>query len=175
MPTEEGCFMKFPDSLRPRRPVTLVLLALAALGGGTARAQNADTTRVIVAFHPGAAGAGRAAIAAARGQVRHEIYGVDAVAIEVPVQALAGLSRNPNVEYVEEDVKRYPLSGSTPTTGTPYATGQQMPYGIAMVQADQLAATNASSRKVCIIDSGYDGAHEDLSHGANVTGEYDTG
>ena len=44
-----------------------------------------------------------------------------------------------------------------------------------MVQADQLAGTNASTRKVCIIDSGYDLGHQDLSAGSNVTGEYDSG
>jgi subtilisin family serine protease len=156
------------------RHAALALAAVATLAAPLAMAQNA-TTRVIVAFKPGAAGAARAAIAAARGDVKHEIQGMDAVAVELPTQALAGLSRNPNVEYLEEDVKRYPYAGATPTTGTPYATGQLMPYGIAMVQADQLAGTNASNRKLCIIDSGYDRAHEDLSAGANVTGEFDSG
>jgi subtilisin family serine protease len=42
------------------------------------------------------------------------------------------------------------------------------------VQADQLSDTAAANRKVCIIDSGVDRDHEDLS-GNNVTGEYDAG
>jgi subtilisin family serine protease len=37
-----------------------------------------------------------------------------------------------------------------------------------------LRAKDMSSRKVCIIDSGYDRGHEDLSGGANVTGEFDS-
>lgn len=156
------------------RHAALALAATAALAAPAAMAQSA-TTRVIVAFKPGAAGAVRVAVAAARGALKHEIHGMDAVAVELPTQALAGLSRNPNVEYVEEDVKRYPYAGTTPTTGTPYATGQLMPYGIAMVQADQLAGSNAAGRKLCIIDSGYDRAHEDLSAGSNVTGEFDSG
>jgi subtilisin family serine protease len=149
--------------------------AIALTGTPAVVHAAADTTRVIVAFKPGAAGQARAAVAAARGQVRHEIHGMDAVAVEVPAAALAGLARNPNVEYVEEDAKRYPFAGATPTTGTPYATGQLMPYGIAMVQADQFAGTSVASRKVCIIDSGYDRTHEDLSNGANVTGTSDSG
>ena len=143
---------------------------------GVAVAAPADTTRVIVAFKPGSASQARAAVATAKGKIVHEIFGMDAFAVEVSVNAVNGLERNPNVEYVEEDAKRYPFSGTTPSTGTPYLLGQLVPYGIKMVQADQLpnGDTFASNRKVCIIDSGYDLAHEDLN-GNSVTGEYDSG
>lgn len=152
----------------------LALAAALAIGALPAQAAS-DHVRAIVAFKPGAAAAMRGAVSAARGSVQLEIFGMDAMAIEVPAQALNGLSRNPNVEYIEEDVKRYPLAGSTPSTGTPYALGQQVPYGIKLVQADQLSDSLASNRKVCIIDSGYNRGHEDLGAGANVTGEYDAG
>jgi subtilisin family serine protease len=170
--------MKSISSVPGIRRLAMAVAAAAALSPLAAQAQagaNADTTRVIVAFKPGAASAGRAAIAAARGNVKHQIHGMDAVAIEVPTQALAGLARNPNVDYIEADEKRYLLGGATPTTGTPYAAGQLMPYGIRMVQADQLSTASAASRTVCIIDSGYDGAHEDLPHGVSVTGADDVG
>jgi len=150
--------------------------ATAVVGlGGTAHA--ADTTRVIVAFKPGSAANIKAAVAQARGNVKHEIFGMDAMAIEVPVQALKGLQNNPNVEYVEEDVVRKLFATETPSTGSPYMSGQLVPYGIPMVQADQLPSGDglAGNRKVCIIDSGYDRAHEDLDSSANVTGEYDSG
>ena len=162
---------------RARRRVLLSITAVAVactMMGASATAA-ADTTRVIVAFKPGAAAAVRGAIAAARGSVKLDIFGMDAMAVEVPARALAGLARNPNVEYVEEDALRYPLAGTTPSTGSPYTLGQLVPYGIPMVQADQLPDTYAANRKVCIIDSGYDRAHEDLGSGANVTGEYDSG
>ncbi|MBI5257093.1 MAG: S8 family serine peptidase [Burkholderiales bacterium] len=127
-------------------------------------------------FKPGAAAAGRAAVAAARGNVKLEIHGMNAIAAEVPAQALNGLQRNPNIEYIEEDVQRFAFgTGATPSTGTPYASGQLVPYGVKLVQADQLPDTYVANRKVCIIDSGYDGAHEDLDHSANVTGDNDPG
>jgi subtilisin family serine protease len=156
------------------RAARLCLIAAAVGLAGTASA--ADTARVIVAFKPGSAASVKAAVHAARGAVKHEIFGMDAMAVEVPVQALNGLQHNPNVEYVEEDVKRYPFAAATPSTGSPYLSGQLVPYGIKMVQADQLPSGDslASNRKVCIIDSGYDRAHEDLG-GNNVTGEYDAG
>jgi subtilisin family serine protease len=165
--------MEISTSLTSPRLLSLAVAAAAALSAPAVHAAN-DSTRVIVAFKPGAQAAVRQAVAAARGNVKLEIDGMDAMAIEVPAQALAGLARNPNVQYVEEDVKRYPLATTTPSTGTPYASGQRVPYGIGMVQADQFAGQDMSSRKVCIIDSGYDRGHEDLSTGAHVTGEYDS-
>lgn len=157
-----------------RRSLPALCIALVGLGIVSASALAADeTNRVIISFKPGTAGSMRAAVAAARGSVQHEIFGMDAMAIEVPTQALNGLSRNPNIEYIEPDEKRFPLSGATPSA-SPYQTGQLVPYGIKMVQADQLPDTYAANRKVCIIDSGYDLAHEDLS-GNSVTGDNDPG
>lgn len=162
-------------SQRTFSPTIRSAIALALAAGVAQGAAAADTTRVIVGFKPGAAAPLKAAVAAARGQHKLDLPGLDAMAIDVPTAALAGLARNPHVDYVEEDVKRYPFAGTTPSTGTPYATGQLVPWGIKAVQADQLAGTNASSRKVCIIDSGYARGHADLSAGTNVTGEYDSG
>ena len=157
----------------------LALAALAALGVSASFAAPAEPppgfTRVIVAFKPGAAGAARAAVNAAGGRVREDIFGMAAISVEVPERALAALERNPNVEYVEPDVKRYLLAVATPSDGTPYLEDQLVPYGIEMVQADLLASATGTARKVCIIDSGYDGLHEDLSHGAAVDGTSDTG
>jgi subtilisin family serine protease len=151
--------------------------AIAMAFAAPAEAAPSDQNRVIVAFKAGSASAGRAAVAAAGGRVVLEITGTDAVAVQVPASALAALSRNPNIEYVEEDDKRYPFALTSPSDGVTYAAGQLVPYGIKMVQADLLPSGDAfaGNRKVCIIDSGYDRAHEDLGKGANVTGEYDSG
>lgn len=154
---------------------TAIKLCLATVAAGVlGSASAAETTRVIVAFKPGTAAKIKSAVGAAHGAVKHEIFGMNAMAIEVPVQALKGLENNPNVEYVEEDVVRKAFSGSTASTGTPYLLGQQVPYGIKMVQADLLPDTNTANRKVCIIDSGYERAHEDLSANS-AAGEYDSG
>ena len=153
--------------------VSAAILALSVAVPAAARAAAPDTTRVIVAFKPGAAALVKAAVGAARGRVRLDIAGLNAIAIELPAIALGGLRRNPNIEFVEEDVKRYPLALASPSA-RPYLPGQLVPYGIKMVQADQLPDTYAANRMLCIIDSGYDRAHEDLS-GNSVSGVYDAG
>lgn len=154
----------------------LCIAAIAAAFAVPAAAAVPDSTRVIVAFKPGAKNLLKSAVAAARGTVKQEIFNMDAMAIEVPSAALKGLANNPNVEYIEEDVIRKPFSLTTPSTGVPYTSGQLVPYGVKLVQADQLSDANASNRKICIIDSGVDFSHEDLKdNGGNVTGEYDSG
>ena len=156
-----------------------LLVAVLAVGGYVGSASAAEgTTRVIVKFKEGRVTATnmKATVAAVKGNVKHEIFGTNAMAIEVPVNALQGLKNNPNVEYVEEDQIRYPYALTTPSTGNPYLTGQSVPYGIKLVQADLLPDTNAGNRKVCIIDSGIDRAHEDLvGNSANMSGQYDSG
>ena len=160
---------------RASKSLSICLTALIAAGiFGGAQAATPDTTRVIVAFKPGAAAKMKSAVVAAKGSVKHEIFGMNAMAVEVPNVALKGLENNPNVEYVEEDVVRRPFALTSPSTGTPYASGQLVPYGIKQVQADLLSDANTANRKVCIIDSGYDRNHEDLSANS-VTGEYDAG
>ena len=68
---------------------------------------------------------------------------------------LQRLARNPGVLMVEVDPPRYPMA-------------QSSPYGVALIQADQVSDAMAANRKICIIDSGYYIGHEDLPH-AGVT------
>jgi subtilisin family serine protease len=154
---------------------SLLTVAGVLVASSAAMAAPPETVRVIVAMKPGAAANAKQAVLAAKGQIKHEIFGANAMAIEVPVQALKGLQNSPHFEYIEDDEKRYPFALTSPSTGTPYASGQQVPYGIKLVQADLLSDDLAGNRKICIIDSGYDRAHEDLDSSTNVTGEYDSG
>ena len=160
----------------------LLSRALACVGGSLllanpAFAQDRDPppghSRVIVTMQPGAAAQGQArgALAAARGRVMRELPNVNAVSIEVPTAALAGLSRNPNVLDIEEDAKRYPMALTSPST-SPYASGQLEPWGIRAVQAHLLPQGDAltANRRVCIIDSGYAMGHEDLPGTSRVSG-----
>ncbi|MBW2733964.1 MAG: hypothetical protein JRH20_16370, partial [Deltaproteobacteria bacterium] len=102
------------------------------------------------------------AIKAAKGQVRLRLKRLGAVAAMIPETAVAGLAKNPNVEYIEEDQKVYPLALNLPYADLGQRPGEILPYGIQMVQADQVAQ-GSNPVKVCIIDSGYNLGHEDLS------------
>lgn len=79
---------------------------------------------------------------------------------------LAQLRADPGVEYVELDPKRFLMA-------------EQVPYGIPLVQAPLVSDGNIASRKVCIVDTGYNLGHQDLPS-SGITGDdgydsYDTG
>ncbi|HEX6929508.1 MAG TPA: S8 family serine peptidase [Gammaproteobacteria bacterium] len=141
-------------------------LAAACCGVALVFALNAanadDKVRVYVGFKNGQKNAVEHSLKSAGGQLHHSFEKLNAFAVSVPSQALKGLQNNPNVLYVEEDPKRFLMS-------------ETQPYGIAMVQADDLALQPASAnRTVCIIDSGYSLGHEDLPSN-NVNGTNDSG
>ena len=145
--------------------VSTALVSLSAAAPGAARAQEALETdsqdgRYLVQFRDfrGAA----AAVRAAGGTPVVELAPQSAIAAYLPAPALNGLRRNPNVILVEPDPRRYPMAQTTP-------------YGIPMVQANQVSDTNAGNTTVCIIDSGYYRDHDDLSGNANVTGTNNAG
>lgn len=143
---------------------SLVFLATAAVLSAGAQAAN-DKERVIVAFKPGNKAAVQHAVQKAGGETKVDLSNYNAMAISVPANALKGLRNNPNVEYIEEDVKRRLMA-------TEFEPSK--PYGIVQVQADLLSDSAAGNRKVCIIDSGYDLGHPDLQS-AGVDGSYDSG
>ncbi|MBT1445384.1 S8 family serine peptidase [Shewanella sp. JM162201] len=124
-------------------------------------AYAAEQARYIVKFKEGKGPSVMAQLNAQGGKLALELDSVNAAAFMLPAQAVKGLANNPNVEYVEPDVKRFPMA-------------QQVPYGIPMVQADQVSDSATSNMTVCIIDSGYELAHEDLS-GNQVSGTNDAG
>ncbi|MBY6187703.1 S8 family serine peptidase [Marinobacter hydrocarbonoclasticus] len=140
--------------------LALAGIAAAMLAGPSAMA--AEEGRYIVKFQQGKGQAVRAQVQAEKGKVKLDLPGRSAMAVSLSPGALKAMQNHPHVEYVEEDVKRYLLSEETP-------------YGIPMVQADQLSDAAAGNTKVCIIDSGYDGGHEDLYHGGVVNGTDDPG
>ncbi|QSX38249.1 S8 family serine peptidase [Shewanella sedimentimangrovi] len=137
-----------------------VTLALSSLTLGM-HANATEQERVIVKFKEGKGPSVMAQLHAQGGKMELDLSRHGAAAFTLPAQAIKGLANNPNVEYVEADVKRFPMA-------------QVVPYGIPMVQADQLSDSAASNMTVCIIDSGYELAHEDLS-GNQVTGTNDAG
>ena len=77
---------------------------------------------------------------------------------------LSALRADPNVAYVEADPKRY-LIDTVSRSFNPQAVetaAESAPYGIGLVQADQVSDANTGNMSVCITDTGYDGSHEDL-------------
>jgi subtilisin family serine protease len=87
--------------------------------------------------------------AAAKGLIR-QVPRFGLVAARLDAGEVQALRRDPRVEAIEPDVLRY-------------LSSQYEPYGINMVQADRVADLHAAMVTVCIIDSGYELAHEDLS------------
>lgn len=132
--------------------LTGVALALAFPSIGVA----ADG-RYIVQFNPGRSQAALGALHAAGARVVLPLGPQNAVAAVIPERALPGLARNPNIEYIEEDVIRVPMAVDRPA-----GTGEILPYGVQMVQADLVTSTNEAGKKVCIIDSGYSDQQADL-------------
>ena len=145
------------------KTVSTAVCGLVALGMSAASlAGQDDKVRVYVGFKDNQKASVQKSLNAAGGNFHHSFDSIGAFAVTVPQQALKGLMNNPNVRYVEEDPKRFLMA-------------QTAPYGIAMVQADDLALQPASAnRTVCIIDSGYDLGHEDLPTN-NVSGHNDPG
>ncbi|MBZ9612425.1 S8 family serine peptidase [Rheinheimera sp. MA13] len=94
-------------------------------------------------------------------RVHHVLAQQSAVAADLAAADLAALQADPSVEYVEEDLKRYPMA-------------QQVPFGYTMVQANQVSDQYASNQKVCVIDSGLDLPHEDFLS-SNITGTNNSG
>jgi subtilisin family serine protease len=115
---------------------------------GPGQPPGQERRRYVVEFNqfgPGAA----AAVRIAGGEVAHEFPQFRKVAAWLPETALAALQNNPNVVGIEIDPARSPFA-------------ETVPYGISMVQANQVSASPNSGVKVCIIDSGYSLGHPDL-------------
>ncbi len=95
------------------------------------------------------------------GKVVRYLNNINSVAVELNKASMQQMANNPQVNSIEEDQPRYLLAESTP-------------YGITMVQADQVSDSTTGNMKVCIVDTGYDLGHEDLIN-SGVTGSDNDG
>ncbi|SDK64975.1 S8 family serine peptidase [Microbulbifer yueqingensis] len=139
----------------------LPTLLASAIATSVAAHASAAEDRYIIKFKAGKSAEVKAQLNKAGGRTALALEKRNAVAAMLSDKALNAMRNNPNVEYVEKDAKRWLLA-------------QEVPFGIPMVQADQVSDTVAGNSTVCIIDSGYDISHEDLS-GNMVTGTNDSG
>ena len=138
---------------------------VVALGQGAAYAED---QRYIIKYKNGFGPSVKASLQMSGGKTQQALDVRNMVAANLPADVLAKLQNDPNVEYIEPDPIRYLMAESTP-------------FGIGMVQADQVSDQFVSNRKVCIVDTGYDLGHEDLissgvtgddGYGSNDTGNW---
>jgi serine protease len=147
------------------------------------RAQNTTTTGSSDVLPPGydsnrfiltyKTKVGKAAIVNAASKVHYDFGRIQAIAATVPVDCIAALQENPLIS-VESDPPRFSVGSMHPSSFLRGAQGgsdssdrhlqsqQTTPYGITMVQADQISSAFANSKTVCIMDSGYALGHPDL-------------
>ena len=125
--------------------------------------------------------------------INHRLAPQNAIAATYSSEALEVLRRDPNIASIEPDYEVYAIdddedgyeqheemlssvsSGYLRSASNKVDEGrrlqQSIPYGIPLVQADQVNAIRACRKKVCVIDSGYYDQNEDLpNQSSDVTG-----
>ena len=145
--------------------------------GANKPAQKQDETRYIVTFKEDTSKASNLT-AEARMMARNDVLrahgaqmklnldSINAAAVKLTKQQLKALSQDDRVALVEVDPIRHLITNVDRSFGgeernvTPSA--ESNPYGVALVQADQVSDANTGNRMVCIMDTGYEGDHEDL-------------
>lgn len=163
--------------------VLATLIAASAIVPSLSFAAKPDPQqRVIIKFKDNQQNNGKADLMRMGGVIKTNLNRHNAVAANIPAGKLNSLMKNSNIEFVEEDVKRYPITmtRSAPnagsiTTNDHGIAGEVTPYGIEMVQADQVTGIIGPESKVCVIDSGYSLGHEDKPGLSVVTGTDDSG
>ena len=93
---------------------TLSIFAASAIALAVSAQSNAADDRYIIKFKEGKGAAVKAQMRQNGGRSALALDKHNAFAAHLPEKALRALEHNPHVEYVEEDVKRYPLSQTTP-------------------------------------------------------------
>ena len=141
---------------------SLVIAAVAALGGHRLHAQAPDRVRVIIEFRQQPGPADQAFLRSLGATIRHTYWLVSAIAAEVPHDALRGLRNNPNVASVEADAVIYEDDAELDAA-----------WGVKRIGSGFVhdAGNRAGGVRVCVIDSGVDYTHPELA--ANFVGGYD--
>lgn len=169
--------MNQPSRSTLHRALALALVALstsALAAPANKTGSTAATQAVIVAYKAGQAAAVRKEVESAGGTIVRTLGRASAYAVRLPAAGVAALQASVNVDFVEADVKRTVLGVQTrlmepsaqPQSGfvdTGTSGSEVLPYGITMVQANQVSDALTGNRKLCIVDSGIDRSHPDLA------------
>ncbi len=135
--------------------------------GGGFQPNAKGQVRVLVGFRDAPGAADEALVAQAGGEVHARFHLVPVIAASMPQAAVDGLRRNPRVAYIEPDEPGEYLradSGRKKPEPSPPPEGEQVPWGMTRIKADQVWPTNIGAGvTVGIIDSGEDYNHEDLA------------
>jgi len=170
--------VKKQQSLTKLLILKIVVLLLLTIAAGPVFGKS-QKVRVFVEFSPGEKTAVQRILNSAGAEFHYTFDHLNSFAVSLPEQALKGIEKNPNVIKIEEDVPRYLIMNTSnqnalvPLADTVADSGDIVPYGVDAVQArdvwdgDYDGNINTGSpagvgKKVCIIDTGYYGDHEDL-------------
>lgn len=140
--------------LRIATTVLTTLVTFFSINGFASEANR----RVILEYASGHGPSVASSVTRSGGKIHRNMEKHNAFVVALPDAALNGISRNPHVTLIEDDVKRYPMA-------------EVSPYGIAMVTANSTALMqpeSSSAKTICIIDSGYDEGHPDLPQGIAI-------
>jgi hypothetical protein len=133
-------------------------LALLMPNIGFAQGKS-QSKKVLISFRQIPGPNERALVRAAGGVIKYSYHLIPGIAATVPEAAIDGLSHNPNVTVIEDDL-------------TVYAVEDQLPWGIDRIDAELVHPNNKGTYvKVAVIDSGIYYTHPDLN--ANYAGGYD--
>lgn len=157
--------------------VILVVVFLFSAASPTIAAPD-DTVRIWVSYKTGTGKDVLKSLENAKANIHYDFSELEAYVVSLPSAALNGILNNPHVLGIEEDAERYPIANmASKVTAEALAVvdpdGDTVPYGVDMVQARDVwdanrdgevdaGAPTGATRTLCIIDSGYYQAHEDL-------------
>jgi hypothetical protein len=134
--------------------VHAVVGAVLALAGSALRAQPPDRVRVIIGFQQQPGPNEQALVRALGATILHSYWLVPAIAAEVPQSALQALRNNPNVTNVDIDTQVYEIDAELDASVGVKRIGSGVVHD---------GGNRGAGVRVCVIDSGVDYTHPDLS------------
>jgi len=126
--------------------------------------------RIYVKYVDGEKDSVKNKLGAMGGNIHHEFTELQYFAVSVPANLLSSLEADDAIEYIEDDFLRELIGYDKDNNGLRHLTKQRFleeatPYGVTMVKAPEAWRLGHSGTgiKICIIDSGVDQSHEDLT------------